>query len=56
MKKLMYDVTKLMTVANFAKLIDRTPTRVHQLEQEGKIEFIIIDGFKFIDISGEGVK
>lgn len=50
MKKLKYDITRLRTVANFAKIRGVTPTRIHQLVQEEVLEWVIIDGVKFLEI------
>lgn len=51
MKKLKYDITKLKSIANYAKIRNLTPPRIYQLIKEKKITPVIIDGIKFIDIS-----
>lgn len=50
MKKLKYDITRLRTVANFAKIRGVTPPRIHQLVGEGVLEWVIIDGVKFLEV------
>lgn len=50
MEQLKIDRTKLKTFSTYAKLNGFTPQRIYQLEKEGKIKVIIIDGVKFVHI------
>jgi len=50
MKKLKHDITKLKTVANYAKSKGVTPTRIYQLEKSGEIDIVLIDGVKFVEV------
>ena len=51
MKTLREDITKLKTFANYAKMTGYTTARIYQLEKDGKLEIVEIDGKKFIKIS-----
>jgi len=46
----MVDVTKLVTISNYALRIKKSRSWVVNLIEKGKIECIVIDGFKFIVI------
>jgi len=41
-------LTRLKTVARYARKIDKSPQRVYQMAEEGKVQLIQIDGVKFI--------
>jgi len=41
-------ITRLKTVAKYARKIDKSPQRVYQMAEEGKVRLIQIDGVKFI--------
>lgn len=43
------DFDNLITIKNFAKLCDITPTFVYILQKRGKINFVVIDGVAFVD-------
>lgn len=43
------ETDNLVTVNNFAKLCDITPSFVYQLETLGKLQFVIVDGVRFVD-------
>ena len=45
------DRTKLITVANYAIKIIKTPQRVYQMAEEGKIKIVKIDDVQFVDLS-----
>lgn len=49
-KLLKIDVTKLRTVANYAKEHDISTTWVYQLAKRGDIKIVEIDGVKFVKI------
>lgn len=42
------DRSKLQKVSNYAKKIGKSPQRVYQMEDEGKIKITEIDGVKFV--------
>jgi hypothetical protein len=42
------DKTKLITIANYAKKIGKTPTWIYKLEKANKIQTTKIDGVKFV--------
>ena len=44
-----YNLDKLITVSDYAKLINRTPQRVYQMAQEGDVNMVELDGVKFIE-------
>ena len=50
METLKIDRTKLKKISTYAKLKGITPQRVYQLEKEGDIKFIEIDGVKFVKV------
>ncbi len=43
------ETDNLLTVNNFAKMCDITPSFVYILEKRGKIELVMIDGVAFVD-------
>jgi hypothetical protein len=47
----MTELKNLRTLKNYSKLIDRTPQRVYQMEEEGLLDYVWIDGARFIDVS-----
>lgn len=51
MDLLKVDRTKLLTVKNYATKKGYTPQRIYQLEKEGTIKFVEIDGVKFVSLS-----
>ena len=51
MEDLKQDITKLKTFANYAKMMELTTARIYQLEKDGDLEIVKIDGKKFIKIS-----
>ncbi len=51
MEKLKIDKTKLITVTNYAKQMDKKRQTIYNWAKDGKIKMIEIDGIKFIDIS-----
>ena len=51
MDSLKIDRTKLLTVKNYASKKGYTPQRIYQLEKEGQVKFIEIDGVKFVNLS-----
>lgn len=50
MEQLKVDRTKLKKFSNYAKMYSLTPQRIYQLEKEGKIKVMIIDGVKFVHV------
>ena len=42
------DITKLKSISTYAKSKGKSPQRIYQLAEEGKVELIEIDGVKFI--------
>jgi len=44
------DTDKLLRVSSYAKRINKTPARVLQLRNEGKLDSILIDNTIFIQI------
>jgi len=50
MKTTKEDITKLKTFANYAKMKNLTTARIYQLEKEGELTIVEIDGKKFIKI------
>tara|TARA_R100001244_G_scaffold111510_1_gene82466 strand:+ start:163 stop:309 length:147 start_codon:yes stop_codon:yes gene_type:complete len=44
-----YNIDKLITVANYAKLIKRTPQRVYQMRDEGEVRIVELDGVMFVE-------
>lgn len=49
-KVLKVDISKLLTVANYAKSIGVTPVWVYKLAKRGDIKIVEIDGVKFVKI------
>jgi hypothetical protein len=45
------NISKLKTVANYAKDMNVTPAYIYKRIKEGKMNAFIIDGVQFIDIS-----
>lgn len=50
MYKKRIDPSTVKTFSNYAKIIKRSVPRVYQLESEGKIKTIEVDGVKFVDL------
>jgi predicted ATP-dependent serine protease len=42
-------ITKLMTVKNYAKMEDVTPSYIYKLVKADKMECVVIDGVQFIN-------
>ena len=49
-KELKVDITRLRTIANYAKMQGLTTVRIYQLEKEDKIKVLKIDGVKFVKL------
>ena len=43
------DIRKLKTVANYAKIVGKTPATIYNWADERKIKMVEIDGNKFIE-------
>ena len=50
MKQLNIDRTKIKKISTYAKEYGITTSRVYQLEKEGKIKVIKLDGIKFVQL------
>jgi hypothetical protein len=50
MKPLMIDRTKLRKISSYAKMIDKSVQWIYNLEKEGKIKIVVIDGVKFVEL------
>ena len=50
-QSLKIDITKVKTVANYAKSVGLSTTRIYQLNKEGKIKIIKIDGNQYVDLT-----
>ena len=50
MEHLNIDKSKVKRISTYAKEYGITTTRVYQLEKEGKIKVIKIDGIKFVQL------
>lgn len=50
------DVRALMRVSTYAKAINKTPTWIHKLADEGMIDKIIIDKVNFIVLNQKSRK
>jgi hypothetical protein len=50
MESLKIDQTKLRKFSSYAKINGLTRQRVYQLEKDGKIKVIKIDGVKFVQV------
>ena len=50
MEQLNIDKSKVKKISTYAKEYGITTTRVYQLEKEGKIKVIKIDGIKFVQL------
>jgi len=51
MDSLKIDRTKLLTVKNYAFKKGYSPQRIYQLEKEGQVKFVEIDGVKFVSLT-----
>lgn len=45
------DISKLMTVKNYAKREDVTTSYIYKLIKEGKMQSFVIDGMQFIQVN-----
>lgn len=45
------DISKLMTVKNYAKREDVTTSYIYKLIKEGKMTSFVIDGMQFIQVN-----
>lgn len=45
------DITKLITVKNYANKLKVTTPYIYRLIKQGKLKTIVIDGFTFIDLN-----
>jgi hypothetical protein len=50
MKEEMVETDNLVTVRNFARMINQTPAHIYKMEKAGEIFFVDIDGVKFVDV------
>jgi hypothetical protein len=48
MKPLRIDITKLFTVANYAKQVNQTVAWIYRIGKRGDINIVEIDGVKFV--------
>lgn len=44
------DITKLMTIKNYASKEGVTPSYIYKLEKENKMNCFLIDGVKFVEL------
>jgi hypothetical protein len=51
MESIRIDRTKLLTVKNYALKKGYSPQRIYQLEKEGQVKFVEIDGVKFVSLT-----
>lgn len=51
MKKNYYDITKLVSLKNFGKMKNLSRQRVYKLIESGKLDFVEIDGTKFVNLT-----
>ena len=51
MQTLKVDITKLKTVRNYSKIVDKTVDWIYKLARKKEIETIKIDGVIFVKIS-----
>lgn len=47
--KNMVDISNLVTVNSFARLLDCSTTYLYALNKKGEVPFVVIDGVAFID-------
>jgi len=51
MKILKLDITKLITIANYARKINKSVVWVYKLGKEKQIDIVEIDGVKFVNLA-----
>ena len=44
------EINKLMTIKNYAMREGITPSYIYKLEKEGKMNCLLIDGIKFVEL------